>query len=63
MWGRRPYDKHINPSENVGVSFGAMVKDSTITTTHFRGIIQLLTLVYYYSGEVQLLHPCLLQRK
>ncbi|RWS05522.1 stearoyl-CoA desaturase 5-like protein [Dinothrombium tinctorium] len=24
MWGRRPYDKHINPSENIGVSFGAI---------------------------------------
>jgi len=24
MWGRRPYDKHINPRENMGVVFGAV---------------------------------------
>ena len=24
MWGNRPYDRYINPSENVGVVFGAM---------------------------------------
>lgn len=24
MWGRRPYDKHINPSENLGVVIGAI---------------------------------------
>ncbi|RWS25460.1 stearoyl-CoA desaturase 5-like protein, partial [Leptotrombidium deliense] len=24
MWGRQPYDKHINPRENVGVALGAI---------------------------------------
>lgn len=28
MWGNRPYDKTINPAENLLVSFGAVGKDT-----------------------------------
>jgi hypothetical protein len=37
MWGNRPYDHNINPSENRFVAFSAIGKDLTLKNIYLRG--------------------------